>query len=280
MNHLLFVLIAFVFSAVIGISSADAAFDMFLKVETINGESTDSDHKDWIDVLSWEWGASSELVSGGGARDIFKVKFFDVIVTKEVDRSSPKLFLAVAKGTLIPKATVDITETFDGVQESLINYELSDVVVSQYSISGAKFNPTLDEIGLRFNKVQMTYNQLNSDGTPRGSSTVTWDLEGNAGGEVEPVPPPVSVQSLIDELGVFVAAGKIDSRTGTSLKWLLDAALAAENGNDDPTSILKLQSFVSRVDLFKTRGVIPADVGQALLDSADVIIKGKKILEN
>jgi type VI secretion system secreted protein Hcp len=37
-----------------------AAFDYFLKIDGIPGESTDSKHKDEIDVLSWSWGETQE----------------------------------------------------------------------------------------------------------------------------------------------------------------------------------------------------------------------------
>ena len=43
----------------ISIQPADAAFDMFIKIGDIKGESADKDHKDEIDVLAWSWGLST-----------------------------------------------------------------------------------------------------------------------------------------------------------------------------------------------------------------------------
>ncbi|MCJ7600165.1 MAG: type VI secretion system tube protein Hcp, partial [Desulfobulbaceae bacterium] len=45
--------------------------DDFLKIEGIDGESTDDKHKGWIEVLSYNWGVSqmasaSASSSGGG----------------------------------------------------------------------------------------------------------------------------------------------------------------------------------------------------------------------
>ena len=37
------------------------AYDAFLKIATIDGESTDSKHEKWIEVLSYSWGASQPL---------------------------------------------------------------------------------------------------------------------------------------------------------------------------------------------------------------------------
>ena len=38
-----------------------AAFDYFLRLDGIPGESTDAKHKGEIDVLSWSWGESQEI---------------------------------------------------------------------------------------------------------------------------------------------------------------------------------------------------------------------------
>jgi type VI secretion system secreted protein Hcp len=37
--------------------------DVFLKVDGINGESTDSRHRGEIDVLSWSWRMTSSLLT-------------------------------------------------------------------------------------------------------------------------------------------------------------------------------------------------------------------------
>ena len=47
-----------------------AQIDAFLKLDKINGESTDSKHKDEIEILSWNWGSSNSGTmhrgTGGG----------------------------------------------------------------------------------------------------------------------------------------------------------------------------------------------------------------------
>jgi type VI secretion system secreted protein Hcp len=40
--------------------------DMFLKIDGIQGESTDNSHKDEIELLSYTWGESHEAASGIG----------------------------------------------------------------------------------------------------------------------------------------------------------------------------------------------------------------------
>lgn len=45
------------------------AIDIFLKIDGIEGESQNANHKKWIDVLSFNWGAQQPgnmSVGGGG----------------------------------------------------------------------------------------------------------------------------------------------------------------------------------------------------------------------
>jgi type VI secretion system secreted protein Hcp len=85
-------------------SQAFAAVDMFIKIDTIDGESTDKTHGKEIDVLSWSWGASQSgsMAMGGGAG---KVSMQDFTFTKSLDKSSPKLFEALATGKHLKDAT-------------------------------------------------------------------------------------------------------------------------------------------------------------------------------
>lgn len=34
------------------------AVDMYMKIESVNGESKDAQHKDWTDIQSFSWGAT------------------------------------------------------------------------------------------------------------------------------------------------------------------------------------------------------------------------------
>ena len=49
----------------------------FLKIDGIPGESTDVNHKDEIDVLSWSWGVTQTGGSGGGGGGAGKAAFQD-----------------------------------------------------------------------------------------------------------------------------------------------------------------------------------------------------------
>jgi type VI secretion system secreted protein Hcp len=94
-----------------------AAFNAYIKIQGIDGESDNRDHEKWSDLLSFSWGTShsadaSKAAGSGGAE---KAVPGDITITKAVDRASPKLADFKAKGTTIPSMTVDTPRT-DGKQ--------------------------------------------------------------------------------------------------------------------------------------------------------------------
>ena len=71
-----------------------AAIDYFLKLDGISGESKDSKHKDWIDVLAWSFGESNPGTLGtGGGGGAGKVQMQDIHFTTKVNKASPTLML-------------------------------------------------------------------------------------------------------------------------------------------------------------------------------------------
>ena len=119
---------------------------------------------------------------------------------------------------------------------------------------------------------------------PLGPTTVTCtatDSNGNTSQAsfevlVEPIETQTTaeqIQSLIDDVDSLVP-DQLNPRTARSLQWLLNAALSAEEGGDSTTAKSKLTSFESRINLFMNRGLILADVGEPLVNTAQAIIDG------
>src|ERR1700737_1620240 len=75
------------------------AVDMFIKIDTVDGESRDKTHKKEIDVLAWSWGMSnSGSAHVGGGAGAGKANVQDLSFTKWVDSATPKLALACCAG--------------------------------------------------------------------------------------------------------------------------------------------------------------------------------------
>ena len=87
------------------------AFDAFLKIDGIPGESTDDKHKDWIEVLSFSHGVSqraSGSASTAGGATAERADFADFSIVKALDKASPKIFEASATGKHLKAVTVEL----------------------------------------------------------------------------------------------------------------------------------------------------------------------------
>jgi type VI secretion system secreted protein Hcp len=134
------------------------AVDMFLKLDKINGEARDAEHKDEIDVLAWSWGLSQ---SGSGAG---KANFQDISITKWVDKSSVTLIEHVATGTHIAKAKLVVRKAGGKPLEYII-IEMEDLIVSSVSTGGSGGEDRLTEnISLNFAEVKVSYVPQNKTG--------------------------------------------------------------------------------------------------------------------
>lgn len=160
-------------------------FDAFLKIATVPGESTDDKHKDWIETLSFSWGLSQAMggaASATGAHAGQRVDIQDFSVVKQLDKASPKLFLACCAGEHIKDVTLEICKA-GGTKQKYMTYKFSDVLVSSVrpggSANGADAIP-LEEVSFRFAKCQLEYIPIDKTGKPQGQVPAGWDLTKNA----------------------------------------------------------------------------------------------------
>lgn len=161
------------------VPSAHAAqVDYFLKLADIPGESLDSTHKDWIDIMSWSWGLSNPSASSAtGGAGAGKVRFHDLVITKLVDKASPQLLLACASGKHIKTAKV-VARKAGGEHDYLI-YTFQNLLCSSDKISGSGTNFPTEEITLNFSQVHVEYHQQNADGKLGSAIGGGWDIVKN-----------------------------------------------------------------------------------------------------
>jgi type VI secretion system secreted protein Hcp len=161
---------------------ASAAIDMFVDLgPTIPGESRDSTYAGKVDVLAWSWGMSnSGTLSGGVGAGAGTNKFQDLTLTKYVDKASPPLMLACAKGTHLATAKLILRKAGEG-QYKYIEITMTDVLVTSVSTGGSGGEDRLTEnITLNFGKVQFDYFPMNATGTGTLSAVqFKWDIAQN-----------------------------------------------------------------------------------------------------
>jgi len=139
----------------------------------IPGESTDKEHMNWSEALSFDQGLTVPAAASTGmatARPVLK----DIVVTKLLDRASPKLALAACQGSHHKKVRIDVTRASSAGDRVFYAYEFTDVLITGYRVSGAAGAQGLpvEEISFSYYEIRGTYTEFDAKGSPK--PVVTW----------------------------------------------------------------------------------------------------------
>jgi len=156
---------------------------LFLNIAGISGESIDDKHADWIDVLSFSHGISQPAGTSDIIRSTERSEHMDFIITKELDKSSPKLALFCCNGTHVTEVVIEVCRA--DTSEKYMQYTLTDVIVSSISQSGSSQDSArpVEEVSLRYGRIDWSYTETDyMTGKPKGNVEAYWDVETNKGG--------------------------------------------------------------------------------------------------
>jgi len=154
-----------------------AAVDYFLKIDGIPGESQDKTHKNEIQLDSFSWGATNSGSSAmGGGAGVGRVQMQDFHFVMGVNKASPKLMLACAKGEHIASAILTCRKAGGTEQVEYLKYTFTDLLISSFQIGGTEIIPT-EEISFNCTQVQMDYKEQKADGTLSGAISTKYNLK-------------------------------------------------------------------------------------------------------
>jgi len=172
----------------------------FLHLSTIDGESADSNHLGWMDVQA----STLAQISSAGGRAISG----DLAFQKSLDKASPALALACAKGNTIASGTLHLAST-DSSLTVFLRLNLTNVILTGVSSSGNGASTPEEQITLHAQVFSWNYTQFNpSNGLALTNTSSLWDFAANTGGYSGGAP-------------IFMTTG-IRKDTGVELAW--DAA--------------------------------------------------------
>jgi type VI secretion system secreted protein Hcp len=158
--------------------------DAFVKIKNIPGESSEANHKEWIEVLSYSFGVSNSSsphsAVGGGTTE--RANFQDISLTKFLDKASPKLLGASASGLHLEEVLIEFMKGVGEKSEKALEIKLEDVIISSYQLGGSRGDglPT-DSFSLSYGKIKQTYYLLdNKTGASKGvGAQFGWNLQEN-----------------------------------------------------------------------------------------------------
>lgn len=151
---------------------------IFLKYGTINGETTQLTHKQWIEVNSIQWGVGrgiSSGVGGGSKREATAPSVSEITLTKTFDISSP-LLLKEALGGKAVEVKIELTQTDNnGRHVSYQKYVLTDTLISGYSLSSGGDRPS-ESLSLNFTKIDSEYLNIDDKFATKTTGHVVFDI--------------------------------------------------------------------------------------------------------
>ncbi len=159
--------------------------DMFLWVDGIPGESLDDKHRDYIDVEAYHCGLSRPgrqfPVEGVPATPV--AEHADLTIVKQIDKASPKLFLACCNGQNFKQVRFDTFRT-GGAPTPIIRYIMSDVIITAVKPVGSSIGTTpylMEEISFNYAQIEVRYTPVDASGKPLTEIISKWDRQTNTG---------------------------------------------------------------------------------------------------
>ena len=142
---------------------------IYLHVEGLEGDVTAAGHEGWIECDSFQWGVGRGITTPTGSsqeRESTAPSVSEVTVVKNMDKCTPKLFEQSCVGTS-KLIKIDLVQTGEQL-ETYMAYELTDGLISGYSVSAGAEKPT-ESISFNFTKIEMKYtpyDNLHQPGSP------------------------------------------------------------------------------------------------------------------
>lgn len=157
--------------------------EWFIHFDGFEGESQDKDHKGWSDILSFNQPIQRPGTGGGSARRRGSAILEDIIVTKEMDKVSPKIAEAALQGKVIPEVEIHLTASTNGAtQTTYYKYRLTNVMVTSYEIGGSESDGvSMDEFAMNYEEIEVTYTEYDDEGNSKGDTGYEWDSSGGSG---------------------------------------------------------------------------------------------------
>ncbi len=154
------------------------AVDYFLKLDGIDGESSDANFKNQIQLMSWSWGASQvSSVAGTGGSGAGKADLSDFSLMTYFDKSTPKFFKSIGLGTHIASGTLSAVKS--GAQgKPYLKVDFAEIFVTSLQMSGSSEVPTVS-ISFTYNEIKIDYSVQDEKGNLKSTGPITYNTKEN-----------------------------------------------------------------------------------------------------
>ena len=160
------------------------SLQMSMRMDGVTGESSSFAHKDWFDVISWNWGMTSNRKSAKIA-DGDAISLNEISIVKNIGIDSADIRLLYSNGSVIPTIDFSIRPETAKRQAATkyVDIRLEGVVIKSI-VTGGNIEDKLfkEHITLLFDKINFEYSKLarqSADGkesAPEQGYKFGWDV--------------------------------------------------------------------------------------------------------
>ncbi|MCK6490685.1 MAG: type VI secretion system tube protein Hcp [Planctomycetes bacterium] len=134
----------------------------FIKLDGIDGQSTDDKHKGQIDVVDFSYGGAQPTVraSHGGARSGAGVAVDNFAFTHFIDKATPNLFKALCTGKPVAKVVFELCRS-TGDSTPYLTVTMEDVLVAAIANGAMRDDSVVpaETVGLNYGKITIAYTE-------------------------------------------------------------------------------------------------------------------------
>jgi len=152
------------------------SIDCHLKLAGVSGEATHKDHKDEIEVLSWNWGVSNESYTTGGGSGKGKATPGLFSIVKRMDKSSTTIAQKCVSGKHFDTAVLTSAKSGDG-QKDFLKITLKEVFIISYQVSGGSGADITESVAMSYGDVEVGYKPQDEKGGLGGEVKVGWNVK-------------------------------------------------------------------------------------------------------
>lgn len=149
----------------------------------IEGESTDSEHAKWLEVGNWAHmirQPKSATASSSGGHTAERCEHGDMVFTKDLDLTSPKIWEACSAGHTFDEVIIDFMRADGAKRVKYLSIKLKHVLISSVAPTVAGEGIPTETFSLTYAAVQWTYIAQSIAGGQKGNSAGSWSLAKNS----------------------------------------------------------------------------------------------------
>jgi type VI secretion system secreted protein Hcp len=159
---------------------------IFMKFEggdtKIEGESRDDAHQKWLEIESWAHEISqprSATASTAGGHTAERCEHGEMVFTKDIDSTSPSIWLACSQGDTFKKITIEFFRASGKEAIKYLEIVLNNAMVGSVAPAVVGEGLPTESFTLKYASVKWTYTIQDVAGKKGASNPQMWSLSKN-----------------------------------------------------------------------------------------------------